>query len=43
MSSMRYGHLASGSSSTDVHFCLEAVEEALKRHGKPEITNTDQG
>ena len=24
-------------------FCLEAVEEALARHGKPEIFNTDQG
>jgi len=27
----------------DVGFCLEAVEEALARHGKPEIFNTDQG
>jgi putative transposase len=24
-------------------FCLEAVEEALARHGPPEIFNTDQG
>jgi putative transposase len=24
-------------------FCVEAVEEALTRHGKPEIFNTDQG
>jgi putative transposase len=24
-------------------FCIEAVEEALARHGKPEIFNTDQG
>lgn len=24
-------------------FCLEAVEEALARHGKPEIFNTDHG
>jgi putative transposase len=24
-------------------FCVEAVEEALARHGKPEIFNTDQG
>lgn len=24
-------------------FCLEAVEEALSRYGKPEIFNTDQG
>ena len=27
----------------DVSFCLEAVEEALKKHDKPEIFNTDQG
>jgi len=27
--------------STD--FCLEALEEALERYGKPEIFNTDQG
>jgi putative transposase len=26
-----------------VDFCLEAVEEALARHGRPEIFNTDQG
>jgi len=24
-------------------FCFEAVEEALAKHGKPEIFNTDQG
>jgi putative transposase len=24
-------------------FCIEAVEEALKKHGKPDIFNTDQG
>ena len=24
-------------------FCVEAVEEALARHGRPEIFNTDQG
>jgi len=24
-------------------FCIEAVEEALARHGKPDIFNTDQG
>jgi putative transposase len=24
-------------------FCVEALEEALARHGKPEILNTDQG
>jgi len=27
----------------EVTFCLEAVEEALGKHGKPEIFNTDQG
>lgn len=27
----------------EVDFCLEAVEEALARHGAPEIFNTDQG
>ncbi len=26
-----------------VEFCLEAVEEAIVRHGKPNIFNTDQG
>ena len=31
----------SNSLSTD--FCLEAVEEAIQRHGKPMIFNTDQG
>jgi putative transposase len=27
----------------EVDFCLEAVEAALAKHGKPEIFNTDQG
>ena len=27
----------------DVDFCLEAVEEALARHGRPKIFNTDRG
>jgi putative transposase len=27
----------------DADFCIEAVEEALARHGRPEIFNTDQG
>jgi len=27
----------------DVHFCLEAVEQAIARFGPPEIMNTDQG
>ncbi len=29
--------------SMDTSFCLEAVEEALGRYGRPEIFNTDQG
>ena len=31
------------SNSMDVSFCLEALDEALARYGKPEIFNTDQG
>jgi len=27
----------------ETEFCLDAVNEALARHGKPEIFNTDQG
>ena len=27
----------------EADFCIAAVEEALARHGKPEIFNTDQG
>ncbi|MGC2404309.1 MAG: IS3 family transposase [Acidobacteriaceae bacterium] len=27
----------------EVEFCLDALEEALARHGRPEIFNTDQG
>jgi len=27
----------------DTAFCVEALEEALARHGRPEIFNTDQG
>ena len=27
----------------EVEFCIEAVEEALAKHGRPEIFNTDQG
>jgi putative transposase len=29
--------------SMEVDFCLDAVDEALARHGHPEIFNTDQG
>ncbi len=31
------------SNTLDVVSCVEALEEALARHGKPEIFNTDQG
>jgi|TARA_Y100000310_G_scaffold220988_1_gene222543 putative transposase len=27
----------------DTHFCLDALEEAIQKYGKPEIMNTDQG
>jgi len=27
----------------EVGFCIEALEEAIARHGRPEIFNTDQG
>ena len=31
------------SNSLDSHFCIEALAEAIDRHGIPEIFNTDQG
>ncbi len=31
------------SNTMDTRFCVEALEEALQRHGKPRIFNTDQG
>ena len=31
------------SNSLTTDFCIEAVEEAIQRHGKPQIFNTDQG
>ena len=31
------------SNTIDTRFCVEALEEALARHGKPRIFNTDQG
>lgn len=31
------------SNTLSTHFCLEALDEALERNGKPEIFNTDQG
>ena len=27
----------------DVRFCVEALNEAIAKYGKPEIMNTDQG
>jgi len=31
------------SNSMDAEFCVDCLEEALRRHGKPEIFNSDQG
>jgi putative transposase len=31
------------SNTLDADFCVEALEEALARHGRPDIFNTDQG
>lgn len=31
------------SNTLDARFCVEAVEQAISRHGVPEIFNTDQG
>jgi putative transposase len=31
------------SNTMTVDFCVEALEEALRQHGRPEIFNTDQG
>nr|WP_248306178.1 IS3 family transposase [Devosia oryzisoli] len=31
------------SNTMDVDFCVAALEEAIARHGKPDIFNTDQG
>jgi putative transposase len=31
------------SNTLTTDFCVEALEEAITRHGKPEIVNTDQG
>jgi len=31
------------SNTLDADFCVDALEEALSRHGQPEIFNTDQG
>jgi putative transposase len=31
------------SNTLGADFCVEALEEALARHGRPEIFNTDQG
>lgn len=31
------------SNTMDTHFCLEALEEAVRVYGKPQIVNTDQG
>jgi len=31
------------SNTMDTEFCIEALEEAFGKHGRPEIFNTDQG
>ena len=31
------------SNTLDANFCVEALQEALMRYGRPEIFNTDQG
>jgi putative transposase len=31
------------SNTLDASFCVEALEEAISKYGKPKITNTDQG
>lgn len=31
------------SNTLDTRFCIDALEEAIERHGPPEIFNTDQG
>ena len=31
------------SNSLDTSFCIDALEEAMHRYGKPAIFNTDQG
>ena len=31
------------SNTMEVQFCVDVLEEALDRHGAPEIFNTDQG
>jgi len=31
------------SNTPDARFCIDALREALERHGRPEIFNTDQG
>ncbi|MFT5067528.1 MAG: putative transposase, partial [Reinekea sp.] len=31
------------SNSMDADFCVEALNEALAKYGRPEIFNTDQG
>lgn len=31
------------SNTLDSRFCVQALEEALRKHGRPEIFNTDQG
>jgi hypothetical protein len=36
-------HWPSSPPATEADFCVEALQEAIARHGRPEIFNTDQG
>jgi hypothetical protein len=31
------------SNTMDMEFCIEALEDAIRKYGKPDIFNTDQG
>jgi putative transposase len=31
------------SNTMDTEFCIEALDEAIRKYGKPDIFNTDQG
>jgi len=36
-------HWSEDNGRVDARFCVEALEEAIAKYGKPEIMNTDQG
>jgi putative transposase len=37
------GFVVASSITMEAAFCVETLQDALARHGKPEIFNTDQG